>query len=283
MADELLIHVHLAAPRPTAPTVNGVFDALVAAVDAWPGAQGAWAELGAGPDAPPLLEGPVAGDVLRIHSAENAGGSTHLRAYSALSCWRTHAGSAEPGTVGVWAEASADDCALRLWSAGPFCADLSADADPGQVALRERIGENLESLTQLVSHLADSFAPEAITVHTGGVSRAPWDAHLLFFRDDDVAARHLSEGCARSRDELAESGADALHPWRDEAERARLADLLLNALERRAPTAASVRAALESGRHDRYDHERGWCVLEHPWFVNAFVERFVLEALGAGS
>lgn len=215
---------------------------------------------------------------------------THLLACSALPCHRLHSGSAEPGAVGLWAEVrdtgDAREVGLRLFSCGPFCAELG-EVDAQAQSRNAFVAENLEKLTQLCFSLIGALDPARLRVHTE--SGAPWplNAHLAYCRGADAAREELTTVTRLAPSMADHGGPDRewwLHPWRSDGERERLADLLGAAPRDAAlPSDERIEEVLRSGAFDVYDLPSGWAVLEHPWFLNGFVDRFWLALAGAPS
>lgn len=282
MADQL--HVHLLLDG--APPPHELFPRLASAVDAWPRSGDGWRGLrwrSAGGDGalPPEQVLTVGDLVARSAALESA---SHVLAATALECSRFHAGSPEDASVGLWAEAEAEAAGagaaharVRLFTMGPFCRPMGPD-DLVAPSVEKHVLANLEDLTAFLFHLVAALEPRAMTVHTDGAAPLCVDAHLAYHRD----AAGVADDLVRLAEAWTAPDRPALHQRRSAQASADLGA----ALDRLAPRAAgldpeTISAVLRSGRHDVYDLPRGFAVLEHPWFLNGFIDRFHLDCLEA--
>ena len=237
--------------------------------------------------------------------AGHGGPSRMLSTTSSFLCWRFTSGGPSAGSVPVTLEAWGDEWTLRhhedraiggqaaLWigDVAPF----RAIADDAQSARRRdvnpRVEENMEALTGLIFRLIEAAAPRSVKLFTDAGLYLPFNAHLLYMRDESVVRDDLAlidrvwrNGLPRHN--IAPLGghprpeelAAVLHEWRSPEQRARLAARIQAQLPlRRAETAADVRQALASGCYDTFTMPVGTTVLEYPHFLNAFLDRFYLE------
>jgi len=237
--------------------------------------------------------------------AGHGGPSRMLSTTSSFLCWRFTSGVPSAGSVPVTLEAWGDEWTLRhhedraiggqaaLWigDVAPFraIADDAAGARPADV--NARIEENLQSLTGLVVRLIEAAAPRSLKLFTDAGLYLPFNAHLVYLRDESVVLDDLALidrvwkqglprhnvaplGGHRSPQDLA----FALHGWRSPEQRARLAARVEAQLPvRLAEGAAGVRRALASGLYDALAMPVGTTVLELPHFMNELLDRFYLD------
>jgi hypothetical protein len=225
---------------------------------------------------------------------------------SSFRCWRFHAGSPKPGSVGLWLEAwgpewsvhnhedrrIGGEAALSVFDVGPFVALV--DAAPQQADVNPRVEENLDSLTALIFRLVEALAPRSVKVFSAQGLYLPINAHLLYLRDEAVVLDDLSlmaqawnDGLpAHHTAPLVEARPDdmgnAFHGWRTFERREQLWRELSSLLPHAAGvTADDVRAVLRSNRFDTFTMPVGVTVLEYPHFMNAFLDQFYLDVLAA--
>lgn len=274
MTVEILIPIALGE---SARTTRERFETLVEVVDAWSGASGAWRGLrfeepeggSAGDDEIRDVEGLV--EVLRGREP------VHVLAYTSFPCHRFFSGTAESSGVGMWAEARGAEVALRIHSAGPFSAELGTAGADEAAGHNRFVAENLEALTDLCFHLAQSLQARRLAIFTDVGSTDLWNAHLAWFAGDDEAAAAIGELTSPAP---GGGQADCLHPWRSPDQRAELGARLERTLSgARSVGPDAVRTVRKSGEFDVYETDRGFAVLQHPWFINGFVDRFVTDVL----
>ncbi len=240
-------------------------------------------------------------------AARGHGGADELLSWrSSFSCWRFHGGSPKAGSVGLWLEAwgpewgvrnhedrrIGGEAALSVFDVGPFVAIV----DPGpQVAdVNPRVEENLDAVTALIFRLVEELAPRSVKVFSEPGLYLPFNAHLLYLRDEAVVLDDLSlmrqvwsGGLpAHHTGPLVEAHPDdmryAFHGWRTSEQRKRLWRELSSLLPRAAAvTVDHVRNVLDSSRFDTFTMPVGVTVLEYPHFMNGFLDRFYLEVLAA--
>ncbi len=299
MATELHLHVHL---EPDADRRAALARAL-GAVDASGASRGTWSPLSAreGEHGAELLVDTGERDrtgalaVLDANVANVAPDALHASAATALACTRLFAGSPEPGTVGLSVESLGPRALrflgrvpfapllVRVWDCGPFVATRGAALDPASAErVDTAVRANLETLTSVLVELFDALAPRLALLVTDEAPPRLHDAHLAYFADERAAADAF-RAWARAESE----SPSPPHPRRDAAHARALVEPLRAAREAADALApADVARVLASGAFDRYDLARGFCVLEYPWFVNAFLDRFVValgRAAGGGS
>lgn len=195
--------------------------------------------------------------------------------------WRLHGQREvrEPVSIELGHDADEDRGCLRwrLADVGPLCAVSDASGAPKDHPFHARALENAERCMALGLEIAAALDCPRARAHTDAGARELWNAHVVYWRDERAAADELGQLAARGAPDLGAAGG---HAWRGESQRAALEECLSGLDRSRAPSPEHVRALLESGRFDVYRADSGFAVLEHPWYVNAFVDRFLLAAFG---
>ena len=201
---------------------------------------------------------------------------------AALSLWRLLGQTEIEEPVDMWLGSMPTESGACLsWTivdAGPFCAVTDASGVPTEHPFHRRTSANAELCTQLAFELVKELGPRCAKACTDAGAAELWNAHVLYWRDEECAARDLAAFGAAQRSDVLESQAG--HTWRTEEQRNALSEQLARLPMAKAPTAARITALLASERFDVYRLEPGFAVLEHPWYVNAFIDRFVFEAFG---
>ena len=200
---------------------------------------------------------------------------------AALTLWRLLGEAQVEEPVETHVDVSSDDGTRLRWTiadAGPFCAVTDGSGVPTDHPFHQRTLENAELGTRLAFELVSELCPKSAAAFTDAGALELWNAHVLYWRDEDAAAADLATFGAVPRSEILESHDG--HTWRTEDQRKVLSEQLQRLSASTPPTAVSLKRLLAAERFDVYRMEPGFAVLEHPWYVNAFIDRFVFEAFG---
>ena len=213
------------------------------------------------------------------NAQESAGTLTRT---AALSLWRLLGETEVEEPVDVRIESASTETGTRLsWTivdTGPFCAVTDSSGAPADHPFHRRTSANAELCTHIAFELVSELGPRSAQARTDAGAFELWNAHVLYWRDAECAAHDLAAFGAVQRADVLESHAG--HTWRTDEQRTALSGQLAGLPAAVAPTATTITALLASDRFDVYRMEPGFAVLEHPWYVNAFIDRFVFEAFG---
>lgn len=298
MSTCLCIHIYGPSMAPSA-TLGEVLGVLAAA-----GAT-RWSTLTVrGPQAHQVrLEGGVPATldaVLEAIAATPFDDTEAMAVRAALPCWRVGDAGMEYSWVAVEAQVLGDAYGvrnhedLRLCGVAqltfapirPYCVDVTG----AQAPYNEKVEANLQELLGVVTALARRLAPVSIKVFADAGLYLPINAHAAYYRDNAAALddlRYLQEvwhaGLPGHRipplGEIPTAGVRAaLHEWRSPEQTAALWQRLRACIDH-APQLDDLQWALTSQRFDTLTDGASFIVLELPHFVNAFVDRFFVEAL----
>jgi len=292
------------------PSVEETFGRLARIISGWPQATGEWRGFkvteGGRDNVVTKSEGVLSTEELVARAAGRAGDERLASARTSFRCWRFRDGEATPGHVvlllEVWGETFArgmgqdlrlsGSAGLTIVNAGPFCAVVEAEDRGRARAVNERVEENLEAVTGLWLEAIDAVRPRSMKVFTGECLFLPFNAHVVYHRDDAevVADLHVigeawergvpAQGAPPLRRHDPQAHAPTFHHGRPDEMRERLWRGLRERVSRIArATPAMVERVRTSGRFDTYAMPVGTAVLDYPHPLNAFVDRFYLEIL----
>lgn len=233
------------------------------------------------------------------------GDHVHLSARTALPCWRFNGTVAEDGYIPCWIETWGTgfvsstgrrreiegDAAFIVSNSGPFIALLEPEADPHVQQVNQYVGENLERITTLILTIANDLQPWAIKGFTEQGLDQPLNAHLVFFRDPQVLINdvaflkelwdHGLPGYSTPplRDSVKTLDRYALHYWRGVEASQALCAQLADVIGTSDHLTVQQLAQIAWWKYDNYEVQQGRAVLEYPYWLNSFLDRFYLDLL----
>lgn len=223
-----------------------------------------------------------------------------------FTCWRFAGLQATPGFLRLqlesWGTTYAQrhgrdihmegDAAISIQQVGPYCMLLDAAETPAVRAVNQRVEENLAALTDLLFRCIATLHPSAVKVFVDAADYLPFNAHLAYYRSEDVIMDDIvfisevwEHGLPAYRItplKQLEPGTSAtvFHPWRSvTAQQTLKQQLALGLPQVPHVTPTVIQQVLASGAFDTYTLPRGVMVLEYPDFMNAFIDRFYLAVL----
>lgn len=231
-----------------------------------------------------------------------------LTAYASMPCWRFEGGKAVRGAVpialSVWGPTYGQaighhiqdegDAQISILNAGPFYGVLSQDGEQFEdLEVNARVEENLYALLELLQSVTIQAKPIHWLVFSDeGAPLSILHAHATWFDNSEVALAavlrfqsHLRTGYAPFRmppiasvNQLEGSGYG--HKFRSTGQNTALLNRLVPAAGKTADL-QTLQQARELGKYDSLDLDPGFILLNLPFFMNAFLDEFVLDALGA--
>ncbi len=226
----------------------------------WPQARGAWTELkllkGNRHTIAQRWDGPLATEAMLAEARGRGEADEMLVAQSSFRCWRFGQGHPESGSVVIGIECCGADwrrlehedgrlggnAALVVHDAGPFVALIDEGQADTKRAVNDKVRENLEALTGLLFRMIESLAPRSMKLYTDEGLYLPFNAHLAYFRNDEVVLEDLAliadawenglphHHIAPLKDRRADDMGPALHHWRSPSQRDQLWQCLSAAL-----------------------------------------------------
>jgi len=180
----------------------------------------------------------------------------------------------EPVAITVGIEPARPALRWRLADVGPLCAITGPDGAPKDHPHHERVLENAERCTRVALDAACRIGARSAAAFSDAGAPLPWNAHVLYWSDEERAAHEIASALEAAGGPL---DAHRGHTWRSEEQRRELEERLAAPETPIAVSGEHVRSVLDGGHFDVYRTDAGFAVLEYPWYVNAFVDRFLLE------
>lgn len=194
----------------------------------------------------------------------------------------------EPGAGTI--DALGGEVVLALPDTAPFCATTESDGRPNEHPFNELVRTNLERVQGVLFEVIEALEPRALRVFSEPSVPLAWNAHWAWWKNaaaclDDVnqsldvwRSGKESWGLLPPIEDPDAAEAACRHTWRSEEG---ILDLA-GSLGRWASSDSTigedhVQALLDSNRFDMYELEGGFAILEHPYFMNATLDRFCLE------
>lgn len=296
------------------PNPADTFLRMINEISSWSAASGEWSSF-------KIAEGTRHNTVLKrggTHSVtelkklipKNMDAENLISATTSFKCWRFRDGKAEESSVGLWVEAWGTEfgkrnegdlrlgglAAMTVFTVGPFCAVVDKPGDPLADRLNAKVEDNLNDLTNLIFRLIERLEPSSTKLYSGDGLFLPFNAHLVYHRTEDgfiedlhfladVWRKGLAAQQIPSFDHFQpKEQSPAFHGWRSEESRVLLWERFNHLLPRLPDvTTQTVQGLLRSGHFDNYNLTCGTAVLEYPFFLNSFLDRFYLELLESAS
>lgn len=290
------------------PELARVFAQMVEAISTWGESNAPWQGLRvSGPQRQVIhrRDEEMQSDAVIADAARFGDGSQQLSSRISFRCWRFHGRTAELGSSLAWVEAWSDgyaqvrgEDARRIWGSaaftiadcGPFCAEIAAE-DAATAAVNERVADNLERLTALIFRIVETVKPASLKVFTDQGAYLPFNAHLAYYASEARVLEDLRlinhvwhQGLPGHQIPPFESIVDgksvAFHWWRNDEQRRKLAAAIGGRLVRANDVDEDdVRRVVASGNFDTYSAPTGFVLLDYPYFMNAFLDRFFITLL----
>lgn len=228
--------------------------------------------------------------------------------YSHLPCWRFGAQADEKASVPIafsfWGkefgktigfdQRQEGNGQITLLQCSPYIGTVISKASESEARLRnDRMEENLDALIELLKQVSIQSAPSKwMAFANNGAPYVPIHAFAGWFANPDVLLDCVSETLdtlrhGRPQDKLpavAEietlQGTGYQHSFRSPAEAAQLL-LGMKAAAKYGlpPQRAQLQKALENGAIDSIPIKDGQILLDYPFFLNNFLDAFLLSAI----
>lgn len=182
------------------------------------------------------------------------------------------------------------DVVLALPDTAPFCATTDPDGRPNEHPFNELVRSNLERIQEILFEAIEALRPDSLRVFSEPAVPLAWNAHWAWWKGAEACSDDIGQsldvwrsgkeswGLLPALEDPDAAEAACRHTWRSEEGILELSDSLNRwAAEENPVTVDRVRSLLDADRFDQYEVEGGFAILEHPYFMNATLDRFCLE------
>lgn len=225
--------------------------------------------------------------------------------YLPMKCWRFVNGKPELGVIMASISVNGNeyvkqlgldrafegDASVTLLSAGPFTEIINEESELDS-SINIKVKENNTALIDTITDMSSFFNIEKMHLFSNNGNSVLHNSHLCYYNDYNVLIEDLTEyhnllrygnkkyGYKSSATLSIAEDAYYFHEWRAPEMKSAILDLMqLTSNSVLDINPEKIQRLLSSGKYDYIENENKIMILEFPFFVNAFVDRFIFEML----
>lgn len=219
--------------------------------------------------------------------------------YSSLNCWRFLGNKSSreyvPVAISSWGKNygqqfgfSTDmegDMQFSIISSGSYIEVL----DDSSNEINEKVEINIENYLSIVQQIITDLSPLKLFSFDDSCHYLLHNVHMAYFSSLTVLKESLinyyqillnglKEYNIPPLKDIDDKNKSYLHEWRSDNQKKQLLQSLNEIISNDAIiTEAKIQETIDSGKYDYFERDKSVLILEYPFFMNAFLDRFICD------